>query len=186
MTDAERQQKRRERLRKENPVQTDRQKLTQARAEVERLKQQLAATARQQSTKAAPEPKAPNGAPSWRETMGKLMNAQLDNDRLRKQLEQARKSAPEQLAPLRKRVSELEQALARREKAAQAKTAKVPFDPDTKELMALRRKINETAFSVRTKISKALTEQTTDAAARLAALKSWNSLGSNKGKSTRR
>lgn len=51
MTDAERQQKRRERLRKENPVPTDRQKFAQALVEIERLKQQLSAKARRQESR---------------------------------------------------------------------------------------------------------------------------------------
>jgi hypothetical protein len=42
MTPAERQRRRRERLRKEAPPMTDRQKLHIARAEIRRLRQQLA------------------------------------------------------------------------------------------------------------------------------------------------
>ena len=43
MTDAERQRKRRERLRKETPVLTDRQKLIEAQKEIERLRKVAAA-----------------------------------------------------------------------------------------------------------------------------------------------
>ena len=59
------------------------------------------------------------------------MNAQFEIDRLRKQLTEARKSEPEQIAALRQRVSALEQERARRESAAKAKAAKPPLDPES-------------------------------------------------------
>ena len=61
LTDAERQRKRRERLRKEDPVQTARQTLNQALAEIERLKAELAA-ARAGKAEAA-QPRAPLSEP---------------------------------------------------------------------------------------------------------------------------
>lgn len=80
-----------------------------------------------------------------------------------------------------------ELAALKAELAAKPKPPKPPpLDPDTKELKALQRKINESAFTVRAKISKALIEQSTSVEARLAALKSWNALGANKGRKGKR
>ena len=61
MTSTERVHRLRERQRKVNPPQTDRQKLAQARAEIERLKAELAA-ARAGKTEAA-QPRAPHAEP---------------------------------------------------------------------------------------------------------------------------
>ena len=90
------------------------------RAENKRLRDQLAA-----GTKATPAPD--------RELFGKLMNAQFEIDGLRKELEEARKSEPEQVASLRQRIRDLEQELARHDraaKAAQSKVKKPALPPD--------------------------------------------------------
>lgn len=148
MTDAQRQRKRRERLRQAReaaaPQTADRAQLAEARAEIERLKQQLAAKAAPAAAKAAPP-----SSQDERQALGKWMHAQLEIDRLRRQLEEARKAEPEQLAALRRRIIALEQESARRDRAAKAARTKAanaaaaaPIDGEKDPRIAQLEKMN--------------------------------------------
>ncbi len=61
MTGAERLRRFRERQRKQNPALSDRQKLAQARAEIERLKQEVAAAAKAAMRRSSQRAEAPSG-----------------------------------------------------------------------------------------------------------------------------
>jgi hypothetical protein len=168
MTGAERLRRWRERKRQERPAKPaagpSSQELAEARKEIERLREQLAA-----ASKAAPDAKQ-------RELVSKWMNAQLEIDRLRRQLDEARKAEPEQIAELRRHIRGLEAERARRDaaaKAAQTKAAKAALDPNseaarqikglvtrvrnlTSELAHARAKHGHMTFATESLIAKAL------------------------------
>jgi hypothetical protein len=225
MTATERVHRFRERLRQKNPVLTDRQRLVrarqeieelrkaaigvapasfgllaEARQEIERLRQQLAAAARQGA--ATPAKPAKGASATDRELEGKLYRTVFENDRLRKKLEETRKAESEQVAILRQRIRDLEQANARRDaatKVAQSKADKPPLPPDEvrdrqiKSLKTQVRNLNQLlsaherhyaeqsrdrgvmAFKTVSLISKALTSQRSPTDAdREEALKAFN------------
>jgi chromosome segregation ATPase len=113
MTDAERQQKRRERLRQERDAArdaaslSDRQKLAEAQQEIERLRKELAA--------------ASKPAPATDFERGRLI---MENTRLKMKLDDARKDEPEQIAQLRRHINRLQAEHARRDAAAKAAKTK--------------------------------------------------------------
>lgn len=113
---------------------------------------------------------------SQRELLGKLVNARYENDRLRRQLEEARKAEPEQVAILRQQIGLLEQERARRDRAtnaARTRTAKAALDPDSaaaseikglktqiktlqRRLVVANKKHANMSFETKAMISKAL------------------------------
>jgi GTP1/Obg family GTP-binding protein len=118
MTAAERQRKRREQLRKENPVLTDRQKLLAAQQRVRVLEAALAAKPASKPARPAP------ASEELRQLHGKLLEAKFESDHLREQLAKAKAAEPEQVSALRQRVRDLEQEHARRDGAARAAQTK--------------------------------------------------------------
>jgi hypothetical protein len=147
---------------------TDRQKLIKARQELAELRQQLAAATHQQPVKAAPASSA-KPAP--------LVDA--ERSKLEFQLHFWRHEAK----VLRDEVTKL--------KAKIVKPVKPPpLDPESEAARqidalkkinkSLRQKVDRLMPSaVKTKVAKALTEQTTDREKRLDALQAWNGLGLN-------
>ena len=183
MTDAERQRKRRERLRQANPPNrdaikvtscADRTRLAKARAEIWHLERQLATQTYQRSAIEAAE------------ASQALDDAKAEIKRLTQELRIAR-------TEILWRSDEIEKL-----KAKIVKPVKVPsLDPDSeaaRRIDALKKK-NKTLQAeadkwlmklktlvpagVKTKIAKALTEQTTSPQNRLDALQAWNGLGLN-------
>lgn len=161
MTDAERQRKRRERLRQGNPPNRGAVRVTSCadrqRDEIWRLERQLAEEASQRAAKGSAE------------ASQALAYAKAEIKRLTQELRISR-------TEILLRSDEIEKL-----KAKIIKT--VPSDPDSeavRRIDALEKKMKTLVpAEVKTKIAKALTEQTTSPQNRLDALQAWNGLGLN-------
>ena len=137
MTGAERQRHWRERLQQAEPpsvklareaakaaqtsVSASSQELVEARAEIERLRAQLASK--------------PASA-----TDAERLSLLMENTRLKKLLAGARKAEPEQIAVLRRQIDRLQAEHARRDAAAKAAKPVSPVDPDS-EVVRLKKAI---------------------------------------------
>lgn len=210
MTSTERVRRFRERQRKANPAQTDRQKLAQERAENERLTKELAAAKRQEPARPVTNSaslvwqssgdthRAQRGGWAYfiRRHSGRQFRVAISHGRSlpdklvdMPSLEQAKAHCAEhaartgvtdaaEIARLLQLVSELE--------AKPPKPAAPPLDPDdeaARKIRTVQRKMGSGRWQAfKNKTVKALREETTTPASRLAALQAWNALGANKGK----
>jgi hypothetical protein len=131
MTDAERQRKRRERLRKETPALSDRQKLARAQAEIARLRE-ATATAR-------PARVAPASSQELAEARQEIERLKANNRQLADEiLEQGKRFG-----------DELKRRTASPKLAKPAKPPKPPVDPDS-EVARLRKSNSELRGRLRT------------------------------------
>lgn len=161
MTDAERQRKRRERLRQANPPNYGTIRVTSCadrqRDEIWRFERQLAEEASQRAAKGSAE------------ASQTLAYAKAEMKRLTQELRIAR-------TEILLRNDEIEKLKAKIVKP-------VPLDPHSeaaRRIDALEKKIKTMVpAEVKTKIAKALTEQATSPQNRLDALQAWNGLGLN-------
>jgi predicted DNA-binding protein (UPF0251 family) len=158
MTDAERQRKRRERLRQGTPPNHGTTRVTSCadrqRDEIWRLERQLAEEASQRAAKGSAE--------AWQA----LAYAKAEMKRLTQELRIAR-------TEILLRSDEIEKLKAKIVKP-------VPDSEAARRIDALEKKMKTLVpAEVKTKIAKALTEQTTSPQNRLDALQAWNGLGLN-------
>jgi hypothetical protein len=162
MTDAERQRKRRERLRKASPPNRGAVKVTSSE---DRQREEIIWPLERRPAEVA-SPRAPKGLAEASQALG---YAQAEIKRLTQELRIAR-------TEVLLRGDEIEKL--------KAKIVKLgPLDPNSeaaRRIAALEKKMKTLVPAVvKTKIAKALTEQTTSPQNRLDALQAWNGLGLN-------